>query len=156
MPPVAILRGPRRPDLLRDEILADLFEATARRLPDKAALRFGERELRYGELDALADLAVRLAAARRDVLTLQVLSVSERDFPFDGGHRFRDPETGTERWVDARALRADFLARFGAARAALAARFAAAGMRHTDVVLDETMDAPLRRLFATRAAMEST
>ena len=57
MPPVAILRGPRRPDLLRDEILADLFEATARRLPDKAALRFGERELRYGELDALADLA---------------------------------------------------------------------------------------------------
>lgn len=132
-------------------------------LPDEVRLRPMWERVQAGDLvllvsdffdDALADLAVRLAAARRDVLTVQVLSVAERDFPFDGGHRFRDPETGREQWVDARALRADFLERFGAARAALAARFAAAGMRHTAFMLDESVDLPLRRLFSTRAATE--
>ncbi len=57
MPLSDILHGPRRPDLLRDEILADVFEATARRLPQQVALQFGPRTLTYAELDALADLA---------------------------------------------------------------------------------------------------
>ena len=37
-----------------------------------------------------------MSAARRDVHTVQILTVGERDFPFRGGHRFRDPETGAE------------------------------------------------------------
>ncbi|MDC6668682.1 hypothetical protein OEZ84_28525, partial [Leclercia adecarboxylata] len=41
-------------------------------------------------------LLERLAAARREVLHLQVLTAEERDFPFTDGHRFRDPETGEE------------------------------------------------------------
>ncbi|MBW3550355.1 MAG: hypothetical protein KY442_05875 [Proteobacteria bacterium] len=36
-----------------------------------------------------------------------------------------------------------------AARAALASRLAASGIRHVEYVLDEALDAPLRRLFAT-------
>ena len=59
-----ILHGPHRPDLLQDEVLADLLEATARRCPDQIALIDGERKLTYAEVDALASLAAsRLVAA---------------------------------------------------------------------------------------------
>ncbi len=52
-----VLLGPRRPDLLRAEVLADLFEATAARSPTQPALLSGERRLSYAELDRLADVA---------------------------------------------------------------------------------------------------
>jgi non-ribosomal peptide synthetase-like protein len=52
-----ILYGTQQQDLLREEILADLLEATAARSPDQAALIFGERTLSYRELNAQADLA---------------------------------------------------------------------------------------------------
>lgn len=100
-------------------------------------------------------LAERLSAARREVLAVQLLCADERDFRFRGGHRFRDPETGEELLGDAAALRPGFLARFADARAALARRFDAAGIRHATHLLDEPLDAPLRALFATRTA-EST
>jgi non-ribosomal peptide synthetase-like protein len=59
-----VLYGPAQPELLRDEILADLLEATARRAPDHAALVFGGRQLTYRELDRQAGLAsARLIAA---------------------------------------------------------------------------------------------
>ena len=59
-----ILHGPDRPDLLRGEILADIFEATAARVPDKTALVFGPRHVTYAELDAAADrVAHRLIEA---------------------------------------------------------------------------------------------
>ncbi len=59
-----ILYGAVEPGLLREEILADLLETTARRTPEHIALIFGERELSYGELDRLAALAAsRLIAA---------------------------------------------------------------------------------------------
>ena len=59
-----ILRGPAELDLLRDEVLADVFEATAARIPSTLALIFGERQVTYGELNALADAAAhRLIAA---------------------------------------------------------------------------------------------
>jgi non-ribosomal peptide synthetase-like protein len=52
-----ILYGAPQPDLLREEILADLLEATAARSPEHPALIFGERTLSYRELNAQADLA---------------------------------------------------------------------------------------------------
>ncbi|HLA34893.1 MAG TPA: amino acid adenylation domain-containing protein, partial [Rhodocyclaceae bacterium] len=55
-----LLRGPHRPDLLKNETLADILAATAARLPDKTALIFGARALTYAELNAQAD---RIAAA---------------------------------------------------------------------------------------------
>ena len=96
---------------------------------------------------ACLDLARRLSAAGREVLAIQILTVTERDFDLDGGHRFRDPETGEELLGDAAALRADFLARFGAAQADLAAALAAAGIRHATLVLDQPLDTPLQALF---------
>ncbi len=51
-----ILHGPDRPELLRGEVLADLFEATAARLPHKTALIAGGEHLSYGALNAAADL----------------------------------------------------------------------------------------------------
>lgn len=62
-PPIehlSILNGPDRPELVRSESLADLFEATAARLPGKTALICGERSVSYRELDALADAAAAL------------------------------------------------------------------------------------------------
>lgn len=50
-----ILHGPARPDLIRTEGLADLFEASARRTPHQTALIFGQNQLTYAELDAAAD-----------------------------------------------------------------------------------------------------
>ena len=64
MPDFPILHGPDRPDLLRHEILADIFEATAARVPHKTALIFGERHLTYAELNDAADrVAHRLIEA---------------------------------------------------------------------------------------------
>jgi uncharacterized protein (DUF58 family) len=97
--------------------------------------------------DASADLALRFAAARREVLTVQMLSAEERDFPFTGGHRFLDSESGLERRVEAAAVRGDFLAQFAAARANLARRFVASGIRHTEYFLDTAPDLPLRHFF---------
>lgn len=53
----SLLTGPHRPDFLRDEILADLLEATVRRIPDKTALVDGTQSLTYAELDDAASLA---------------------------------------------------------------------------------------------------
>ena len=97
---------------------------------------------------AVPELATRLAAARREVLAIQLLTVAERDFPFDDGRRFIDPETGEALPGDARALRAEFLARFAEAQRALQARFAEAGIRSAVHVLDEPVLRPLRALFA--------
>jgi uncharacterized protein (DUF58 family) len=100
--------------------------------------------------DGVVSLAERFAAARREVLCMQLLTAEERDFPFRGGHRFRDPETGDEVLGDGASARDDFLERFAAARAALARRLVASGIRHVEYVLDQPLDAPLRTLFATR------
>lgn len=101
-------------------------------------------------------LAERLAAARREVLAIQLLTAEERDFPFKGGHRFRDPETGEELLGDGAAMRADYLARFAAARRALDARLDASGIAHAVYFLDQELDLPLRRLFGSRDAAEYT
>ncbi|HEV7489801.1 MAG TPA: DUF58 domain-containing protein [Rhodanobacteraceae bacterium] len=97
--------------------------------------------------DASAELALRFAAARREVLTVQMLSAEERDFPFTGGHRFLDVENGQERRVEAAAVRSNFLERFVVARKNLARRFAAGGIRHAEYFLDTAPDLPLQNFF---------
>lgn len=102
--------------------------------------------------EAAIALAEKLAAAGRETLVIEMLTAGERDFPFAGGYRFRDPETGEELLADGAALRAEFLARFAAARAALHARLDAVGVRHVAHMLDDPVDLPLRRLFGAGAA----
>lgn len=141
----------------RDRLLIELHALTAGDgFPDPARLaplweRIGAQDLVVVLGDFFDEGAValveRLAAARREALVIQLLTVEERDFPFEGGHRFRDPETGDELLGDGTVLRADFIARFAAARAALHARLDAAGIRHAIYFLDEEVDEPLRRLF---------
>lgn len=50
-----VLRGPYRPDLLKNETLPDLFETTAASFPEKTALIFDGRTLGYGALNGMAD-----------------------------------------------------------------------------------------------------
>lgn len=150
--------GPRQ----RDRCLLALHALQASGgWPDEARLRPLWERAAAGHLvlvlsddfdEAAVALSERLAAARREVLNVQILTAEERDFPFRGGHRFLDPESPAELLGDGASMREDFLARFGAARQALAARLAASGVRHADYVLDQPLDAPLRRLFAPSAA----
>ncbi|GAB3095410.1 DUF58 domain-containing protein [Lysobacter terrae] len=99
--------------------------------------------------------AQRLSAARREVVSIRILTSEERDFSFRGGHRFVDVESGAELLTDAPSVRSEFLARFTAARRALALQLAANGIRQVEYVLDEALDAPLRRLFAMYGDTES-
>ena len=147
--------GPRQRD--RQLLALDGLRATGS-WPDERRLapvweraRADDLVVMLGDLfdPASVGLATRLAAARREVLAIQLLTVGERDFDYRGGRRFEDPETGEVLPGDGAALRAGFLARFGAAQAALAARLDAAGIRHVRHVLDEPLDAPLRALFAS-------
>lgn len=92
-------------------------------------------------------LAERLASTRREVLNIQILTTEERDFPFQGGHRFRDVETTLEVLTDAMPSRTAFIAEFASARRALAARLSVSGIKHIEYFLDQPVDTPLRRLF---------
>ncbi|MFS0773978.1 DUF58 domain-containing protein [Sphingomonas sp. 1P08PE] len=145
--------GARARDRMRLELAALRAAGT---LPGERALgpiweRIGARDLVVVISDffdpAAVDLTVRLSAAGREVLAIQILTMEERDFPFDGGYRFRDPETGEELLGDGAALKAEFIARFGAAQAALHAALDAGGIRRAELVLDQPLDTPLRRLF---------
>ncbi len=55
-PVPSILFGQNQSELIITEVLADIFEATAARLPNQIALIFGERKLSYSELNNKADL----------------------------------------------------------------------------------------------------
>lgn len=117
--------------------------------------RIGARDLVLFLSDCFDDSGIalieRLAKAGREVLAVQLLTVEERDFPFDGGYRFRDQESDAALIGDGAALRDTFLARFAAARAALDERLDKAGIRHTSYVLDKPIDQPLQALFGNKA-----
>ena len=128
--------------------------------PDASTLaplweRIGAQDLVLFLSDCFDDSGIalieRLAKAGREVLAVQLLTVEERDFPFDGGYRFLDQESGAALIGDGKGLRETFLSRFAAARAALDERLDAAGIRHTAYVLDESIDGPLQAFFGRGA-----
>lgn len=53
---MTIIRGPARPDLLREEVLADIFETTAQQRPEHLALIYGTERITYRELDERSSL----------------------------------------------------------------------------------------------------
>lgn len=127
--------------------------------PDQARLRplwdrigAGALVVMLGDLfdDGCVALLERLAAARRDVSAIQLLTAEERDFPFRGGHAFVDSENEAVVLADGASARRDYLARLAAAQLALTQRLGAAGVRFASHVLDQPVDAPLRRLFPAR------
>ena len=52
---LSIIIGADRPDLIRDETLADLFAASAQKYANKTALIFHNKQLTYAELDIWSD-----------------------------------------------------------------------------------------------------
>lgn len=156
-----VLAEPHRGRAQIDRLQVDLARSRpGGTLPDGATLaslweRIAPRDLVLFLSDCFDERGVaeieRLAGAGREVAVVQLLTVEERDFPFDGGYRFRDQEDDAEVIGDGKALREDYLARFAAARAALAGRLDAAGIRHTSYVLDQPIDAALHDLFGAGA-----
>src|SRR5579872_7589176 len=60
---LSIVLGDKRPDLVRDETLADLFAESVQKYPGKTALIFHEEQLTYAELDIWSDeIAAHLAS----------------------------------------------------------------------------------------------
>ena len=55
----AVLRGPTRPDLIRDELLCEIFAATAARQPSAIAMITPDGKLTYAEVDAKAETLAR-------------------------------------------------------------------------------------------------
>jgi non-ribosomal peptide synthetase-like protein len=51
----SILKGIHKPELLKDETLADIFRSTAQKFPDKIALVFQNQTLTYKQLDSWSD-----------------------------------------------------------------------------------------------------
>lgn len=70
----AILYGAHRPDLLRTEVLADIFEESALRFPEKNVVQFGQCSLSYQAFNQQADLAasalIRAGAAAGKIIGL--------------------------------------------------------------------------------------
>src|SRR6202011_1094688 len=50
----SVLRGEPRPDLLRDEVLCEIFAASARRHPEKLALAGPSGDFTYAEVEKRA------------------------------------------------------------------------------------------------------
>jgi len=155
------LAEPRGGRSQMDRLQIDLARLEARgTFPDSVTLaplwqRIGAHDLVLFLSDCFDEdgiaLIERLAKAGREVLAVQMLTVEERDFPFDGGYRFRDQESGDALIGDGRALREIFLTRFAAARANLEARLDRLGIGHTAHVLDEPIDRALHVFFGRGA-----
>ncbi len=126
-----------------------VWPAADRLRPLWERVRPGDLLLAIGDGFDEAGIALleQLASARREVMLLQVLTADERDFPFDAGHRFRDPETGEELLGDGASIRADYLRRFAEAHTALQSRLQAGGIGHATAWLDQPLDQPLQMLF---------
>src|SRR5262245_20952666 len=56
---LSVLQGPVRPDLLRDELLCEIFSATVARNPSAIAMVTEEGKLTYAEIDARAEAIAR-------------------------------------------------------------------------------------------------
>ena len=142
---VASARGPRHRDrcaLALTQVqaqgewptLASLQRAWERIEPAAVVVMIGD-----GFDDVSSAFALQLAATRRDVRSIALTSVEERDFELRGAFVFEDPESGARLASDGAAARAEFRQRFAAARHALAQRLATGGVRHVEHALDQPL-----------------
>ena len=69
-----VLRGARRPDLLRDECLANILTSTAKRRPQHPALIWENRAVTYGELDTASN-HIGAALAQRGAVAGKVVGL---------------------------------------------------------------------------------
>ena len=97
---------------------------------------------------AAGEFALQLSATRRDVRSLALTSVDERDFEMRGAFEFVDPETGARIEADAPGARERFRQQFSAARRSQQQRLQAGGVRSIEYVLDQPPELALRLLLA--------
>ncbi len=97
---------------------------------------------------AADDFALQLAATRRDVRSIALTSIDERDFVLRGPFEFADPETGARIEADAPAAREQFRQRFQDARRAQQQRLAAEGVRAVEHAIDEPAERTLQQVLA--------
>src|SRR5438270_1762830 len=60
----SVIKGAYRPELLRNETLADVFRSSARKFPDKVALVFCNESISYAALDRWSDMIASDLASR--------------------------------------------------------------------------------------------
>jgi uncharacterized protein (DUF58 family) len=121
-----------------------LRSAWSRIEPSSVVLMIGDG------FDPLAlEFAQHLATTRRDVRSIALTCVDERDFALRGPFAFEDPETGERIEADSAAAREEFRRRFASARDALQRRLAASGVRHVEHVLDQPLERALRSVLGT-------
>lgn len=119
------------------------LDAFAARMPPGALVLV----LSDGFDSAASEFAARLAAAQRSVAFIRILTAEEREFPLRGALHLVDPESSAVREVDAEAVRAGFLQRFGAARSEFIVNLQQRGVACVEHWLDHSEDVALRALF---------
>ena len=92
------------------------------------------------ERQDICDMALRLAAGGMDTVALQLLTRAEEEFPFRGGLRLRDPETGRYCEVDADLVRNGYRRRFEAAQQRLQQTLLAADVEHHRMLIEQPLD----------------
>ncbi|MBL8300991.1 MAG: DUF58 domain-containing protein [Rhodanobacteraceae bacterium] len=158
--PVAIGSGPRQRDrcvqALQSWHAAGCWPEQAALLPLWERIAPASLVLLLSDVfdETAVALAERLAAARREVAVIQLLTAEERDFPFQDNRLFIDVENGQELLSDAPAARTAYLQAFAQAQQALHSRLSASGIRLASHYLDQPADAVLRQLFGTRPGTE--
>ena len=88
----------------------------------------------------VADMAVKLAGGGMETVPLQLLTRAELEFPFHGGLRLRNPETGRYCEIDADLVRGAYLRRLDAAQTELQRMLVAAGVEHHQVQIEQPLD----------------
>ena len=106
----------------------------------------------YGEPDDIGRAVDTLRARGHDVLAFHLLDRAEEEFPFDAAAVFEDGESGLRLPLRPEEVRARYLRLWGAHRAALERRFAAAGVDYVPLRTDEPLDRALHAYLDHRLA----
>ncbi len=96
-------------------------------------------------------LIAKLQAGGKEVLTLQLLTRDEREFPHSGNIEFIDRETGQVVQAQAQAVRDDYLAAFEQAQTTLERRLAGMGVDHVNASIEQPLDHVLWEFLQARA-----
>ncbi|MEL7447931.1 MAG: DUF58 domain-containing protein [Pseudomonadota bacterium] len=105
--------------------------------------------------DELEKLVSRLRAARQEVMTLQLVTSDELDFPYTGTVEFIDRETGERVRADARAYRESYRQRITASLTALARAMARLGVVHERLVIEAPLDDAVWRILNYRSTLSA-
>jgi len=132
----------------RQTALARVLEALAELIPPRSLVVIASDF--YEEPPALAAALSRLRYDGHDLIGLQVLDPMELDFDLDQTGIWLDAETGARQDLDAAAVRAGYLQRFGQFCAGLAEQFRAAGGDWVQLRTDQPPIAALAAYVAAR------